>query len=253
MNKISMGFLGLGLLAALAGCAEREIILEGERFGTRTPLDQAFPGLEAPAVAEDVSLPITLAAPTNLDAWPMRALTTRNVVPHLALSGAPVEIWASDIGQGNTRRARITADPVAADGRIFTLDSDAQLTAIGTDGTALWTADLTAGYERGGGVSGGGLAVVGGVVHAPRTGVLPGVTLGLVLELCAELGMPVVDRPPPADPGAIDELAITSSGRGIWPATRLDGRPVGPGRPGPVVARLAAAWDDHLPGWLEHP
>lgn len=166
MNKISMGFLGLGLLAALAGCAEREIILEGERFGTRTPLDQAFPGLEAPAVAEDVSLPITLAAPTNLDAWPMRALTTRNVVPHLALSGAPVEIWASDIGQGNTRRARITADPVAADGRIFTLDSDAQLTAIGTDGTTIWTADLTAGYERGGGVSGGGLAVVGGVVYA---------------------------------------------------------------------------------------
>lgn len=166
MNKISIGFLGLGLLAMLSACAEREVILAGERFGTRTPLDQAFPGIEAPEVAEDTAQPISLAEPTNLDAWPMRALTTRNVVPHLALSAAPVELWSSDIGQGNTRRARITADPVVADGRIFTLDSDAQLTATGTDGGTLWTADLTAGYERGGGLSGGGLAVVGGVVYA---------------------------------------------------------------------------------------
>ncbi|WP_306044843.1 PQQ-like beta-propeller repeat protein [Nioella sp. MMSF_3534] len=166
MNKISIGFLGLGLLAMLAACAEREVILEGDRFGTRTPLDQAFPGIEAPEVAEDTAAPISLAEPVTLDSWPMRSLTTRNVVPHLSLSAAPVELWASDIGQGNTRRARITADPVMADGRIFTLDSDAQLTATGTDGSTLWTADLTAGYERGGGVSGGGLAVVGGVVYA---------------------------------------------------------------------------------------
>jgi outer membrane protein assembly factor BamB len=166
MNKISIGFLGLGLLAMLAACAEREVILEGDRFGTRTPLDQAFPGIEAPEVTEDTEAPISLAEPVTLDSWPMRSLTTRNVVPHLSLSAAPVELWASDIGQGNTRRARITADPVMADGRIFTLDSDAQLTATGTDGSTLWTADLTAGYERGGGVSGGGLAVVGGVVYA---------------------------------------------------------------------------------------
>lgn len=166
MNKISIGFLGLGLLAMLAACAEREVILEGDRFGTRTPLDQAFPGIEAPDVAEDTAPPISLAEPVTLDSWPMRSLTARNVVPHLSLSAAPMELWASDIGQGNTRRARITADPVMADGRIFTLDSDAQLTATGTDGGTLWTADLTAGYERGGGVSGGGLAVVGGVVYA---------------------------------------------------------------------------------------
>ncbi|MFV1876715.1 PQQ-binding-like beta-propeller repeat protein [Nioella sp.] len=166
MNKISIGFLGLGLLAMLAACAEREVILEGDRFGTRTPLDQAFPGIEAPDVAEDTAPPISLAEPVTLDSWPMRSLTTRNVVPHLSLSAAPVELWASDIGQGNTRRARITADPVMADGRIFTLNSDAQLTATGTDGSTLWTADLTAGYERGGGVSGGGLAVVGSVVYA---------------------------------------------------------------------------------------
>jgi len=165
MNKISMGFLGLGLLASLAGCSEREVILEGERFGTRVPLAQAMPGVEAAAVTQDSSRPITLAAPTTLSSWPMRSATARNVVPHLALSTAPTEIWVSDIGHGNSRRTRITADPVAADGRIFTLDSEAQLVAHGVDGVTLWTVDLTAGFERGG-VSGGGLAVVDGILFA---------------------------------------------------------------------------------------
>lgn len=165
MNKISMGFLGLGLLAALAGCGEREVILDGQRFGTRVPLEQAVPGADPAAITEDSSRPISLAAPISLNSWPMRAATVRNVVPHLALSAAPVELWAASIGQGNTRRARITADPVAADGRIFTLDSDARLVAHGADGATLWTADLTAGFERGG-VSGGALAVFGGTLFA---------------------------------------------------------------------------------------
>jgi len=165
MNKTRFGILTLGMLVGLAACSEREVILEGERFGTRTPLEEAVPGAEATGGRTDAAQPITLAAPTTLQSWPMRTATTRNVTPHLNLSAAPVELWSANIGQGNTRRHRITADPVAADGRIFTLDSDAQVAAIGTDGSVLWTADMTPGFERGGGVSGGGLAVVDGVLY----------------------------------------------------------------------------------------
>lgn len=165
MNKISFGILGIGLLAGLSGCAERELILEGERFGTRTPLEEAIPGAEVEEIETDEARPITLAAPTTLQSWPMRSATVRNVVPHLALSSDPVELWSANIGQGNSRRNRITADPVAADGRIFTLDSDAHVTAVASDGSVLWTADMTPGFERGGGVSGGGLAVVDGALY----------------------------------------------------------------------------------------
>lgn len=107
MKKISMGILGLGLLAGLAGCAEREVILDGQRFGTRIPLAQAVPGADPEAVTADAARPIALADPVNLDSWPMRSATARNVVPHLALSAAPAEIWAANIGQGNTRRTQI--------------------------------------------------------------------------------------------------------------------------------------------------
>lgn len=95
------------------------------------------------------------------------------------------------------------------------------------------------------------LAVADGVVHAPTTGVLPGVTMALVLRLCGDLGLPVVRRPWAGPATALDELAITSSGRGIWPVTRLDGRPVGAGGPGPVTRRLVGAWDAAWAGWLE--
>ncbi|RFU13885.1 quinoprotein [Rhodobacteraceae bacterium W635] len=165
MNKISFGVLGIGLLTMLAACSEREQILEGERFGTRTPLEEAVPGAGDSQDEAASARPITLANPDTLQSWPMRAATARNVVPHLALSASPAELWATNIGQGNSRRHRITADPVAADGRIFTLDSRATVTAVGTDGAVLWSADMTPGFHRGGPVSGGGLAVVDGVLY----------------------------------------------------------------------------------------
>lgn len=167
MNKISLGMLGIGLLTALSACSEREVILEGERLDTRAPLDEAVPGADvAQDGTEDTARPITLAAATNLPSWPMRSATMRNAVPHLALSNAPAELWRTDIGRGNSRRHRITADPVAAEGRIFTLDARATLTAVGTDGGVLWRADMSPDFNRGGAVSGGGLAVVDGVLYA---------------------------------------------------------------------------------------
>jgi branched-subunit amino acid aminotransferase/4-amino-4-deoxychorismate lyase len=97
------------------------------------------------------------------------------------------------------------------------------------------------------------LLVAGGDVYAPTEGVLPGITLGRVLGLCDTLGVPVRTRPWPGPPTGIEELAILSSGRGIWPVTRLDGARVGGGRAGPIIRRLLAAWDAALPGWLQHP
>lgn len=97
------------------------------------------------------------------------------------------------------------------------------------------------------------LVVAGGRVHVPRSGVLLGVTRGLLLRLCARLALPVVEAPWSGAREAIDELAIMSSGRGIWPVAWLDGAPVGVGSPGPVTRRLAAAWAMAWPEWLEQP
>lgn len=72
---------------------------------------------------------------------------------------------------------------------------------------------------------------------AVQAGVLPGVTRGLVLELsdAQEGGFPVSELAGAA------EAFTTSSIREVMPVVSLDGRPIGPGTPGPLAARLQAA------------
>ncbi len=83
--------------------------------------------------------------------------------------------------------------------------------------------------------------VVDGVVRTPPHGpeLLPGVTRDLVVELLRAERLPCEERPVPA--GMLDaaqEIWISSSTKDVVPVTRLDGRAVGSGRPGPVWRRL---------------
>lgn len=155
-------FAGLVLVALLSGCGEKELILPGERFDVRTPLESSVPieGEPAPAqpVAANRSVPISLPAPvTNAD-WTHRGSNVRHLAPHVALSAQPVRVWSANIGEGNSRRFRISATPVVADGRIFTLDARAGVAATSTGGGTLWQISLVPASDRGGEGSGGGLA-----------------------------------------------------------------------------------------------
>ena len=163
--------LGLMGVLALAAC-ERESILSGERFDTRTPLAATRPGPDGRAPASggavaDCARAITLPAAMRIESWSSRGFDAQNRLPHAALSANPVEIWAADIGQGNTRRNRIATDPVAGNGAVFTIDAAAELRASSLEtGAALWTASLIPDFDRGGNASGGGLALAGGRVFA---------------------------------------------------------------------------------------
>lgn len=172
MIVLKVQLTGLALILTLAACAEKEVILEGERFPIRADLSESIPveGQPAPTAApdqpENQAVPIALpAAVANAD-WTHRGGTARHQQPHGSLSASPQLLFAANIGQGNSRRQRIAASPVVADGRIFTMDSAAQLVATAAGGGTLWTTDLTASFDRGGGISGGGLAYGAGRVFA---------------------------------------------------------------------------------------
>lgn len=86
-----------------------------------------------------------------------------------------------------------------------------------------------------------------GVLLAPplSCGALPGITRGAVIELASKLGIEIDERPIQADElRAAGEVFLTSSLRAIAPVVRVDGRPVGPGRPGPITRRVMAAYAD---------
>ena len=164
-GRARRGAVGLALVAvtALAAC-DREIVLPGERFAARAPLLEVTEPASQP---ENVTRAISLPAAERIGDWGFRGMNTRNRLPHAALSANPQPIWTADIGAGDTRRQRINTDPVAANGRVFTLDSDMGLMATDlASGAPVWQVSLIPDFDRGAGISGGALAVSGGVVYA---------------------------------------------------------------------------------------
>jgi len=216
---------GLGMLALLAAC-EREVVLEGERFPIRAPLDDSVavagqPAPTAPGEVANLSLPIRLPAQSSGD-WTHRAGNARHLMPHASLGSAPVLAWSAVIGAADSRKNRIAAAPVAAGGRVFTIDAGVLVTATGTGGQTLWSADLTAAFDADGGVSGGGLAVAGDRLFA-TTG------YGEVVALEAATGKVLwrqrVDAPLTGAP-ATDGEAVYVSGRdgSAWAVAAHDGK-----------------------------
>ena len=162
---------GLVLCGMLAAC-EKDVILTGERFPVRAPLEASVPveGEPAPVAPSDqpenTSVPITVGAAQSLGEWSHRGGNARHTAPNARLSAAPVRVFSVNIGAGNSKRQRVSASPVVAGGRVFAMDAATRLTAVSTAGAAQWSVDLTADFDRGGDVSGGGLAVQGGRVFA---------------------------------------------------------------------------------------
>ncbi len=89
----------------------------------------------------------------------------------------------------------------------------------------------------------------GELVTPPATdGALEGITRRTVLELAGPLGLPAREKSLGRfDLFAAQEVFLTGSGAGLVPVRSLDGRPIGEGRPGPVFAKLRAAFLDAAP------
>ncbi|MEV6705967.1 aminotransferase class IV [Micromonospora wenchangensis] len=87
-----------------------------------------------------------------------------------------------------------------------------------------------------------------GVLHTPPEDgrILPGVTRRLLLDRCAELGMPVRHRLPSVAELLDSEVWITSALHGIRVLTRINGEPTAP-----VDARRLHDWRAHLDALTE--
>ena len=87
-----------------------------------------------------------------------------------------------------------------------------------------------------------------GVVYTPPVsdGCLDGITRQVVLEVCAELGITAVERTLTRyDILTADECFLTGTAAEVIPVTKLDGRVIGNGKPGPVISRIRACYQSH--------
>ncbi len=89
---------------------------------------------------------------------------------------------------------------------------------------------------------------------AMACGLLDGVTRGVVLELAKDLPIPSEETVlGTADLYAAEECFLTNTTQEVLPVTKVDGRMVGDGRPGPITARLRASYRARLERLLQCP
>ncbi|MEM5468399.1 PQQ-like beta-propeller repeat protein [Celeribacter marinus] len=153
-----------GLAVALSACgAGREVILTGERLDPRSGDPVATSD-----TAANTSAQISLGKQVSRAAWTHTGAGRLHDAGHNAFTaGQPALAWTTPIGTGNSRKFRLTTDPVAAQGVVVTLDAKANLTAVSAvTGTPVWTRDLTPVGEKAGEATGGTLAIDGSTLYA---------------------------------------------------------------------------------------
>ena len=112
--------------------------------------------------------------------------------------------------------------------RAVLLDEHGRVTEASTANILLYRADM-------------------GLAAPPRGAVLPGISLATVVELAAELGIPYAERELlPDDLATADEVLLSSTPLCLLPATSLNGKLIGPGKPGAVFQRLIQAWSKRV-------
>lgn len=184
------------MLAACGGGPD--VILPGERLDIRgdVPDTVAF---------VNEARPISLPAPSTNADWTHRNGGPSHSISNPTLAANLTPLFSASIGAGDTRRARITGDPVISGGRIFTIDSRSQVIATSTSGQRLWSSSVIPPTETQRDASGGGLAVAGDIL-------LVTTAFGEVVALDATTGGEFwrqdLDAPGTSSPTIVGDLAF---------------------------------------------
>lgn len=148
----------------LAGCegwlgASENKPLEGERI-------DVLRGGGVVTVDERIKdLKVLLPRPDVNAEWPQAGGYPNHAMHHLAASGPLAQQWRTDIGDGSSDEAQLLAQPVIADGKIYTVDIEAEVSAFDQKtGNRLWRVELSKDDNEG--ILAGGLAVDDGRLFA---------------------------------------------------------------------------------------
>ena len=188
--------LALAATLALPGCKVFKGKGKTPTVGDRLPVLVFETGIEADPVLAGV--PVNLPLPLRNPNWSQPGGSADRGSGHLEAPAAPERAWSASIGAGSTSRARLAAPPVVADGRVFAVDSEANVVAFdAASGRQLWRAPV-ARMRQGGTVAfGGGVSVgEGRAVATSGYGVVTAFDAATGAQLWrAELGVPLRGAP----------------------------------------------------------
>jgi branched-subunit amino acid aminotransferase/4-amino-4-deoxychorismate lyase len=164
--------------------------------------------IDAESIAEPASDPALLTAVTLSGAW----LADQAIAEHKTLSYA------------GYRWAQRTADSAGADHALL-LDADGRM------GEAAYASVVVVTHR------------MRSVLTAPVRGILPGVGREMFLEMTPATEVRAAER---SEWEAASEVLVVNALRGVASIVRIDGRPVGDGKPGPLGRSSASAYRSHV-------
>ena len=177
MSRRSLSRLALAGLAAasLSACAAVRAVNPFDGGGDGTPRARASQGTRIPVITFDQTLApaealkgvaFEIPSPRDVTEWPQPGGTPEQAIEHASAPATLNVAWRRDVGQGSSRGRQVTAPPVAAGGRIYTMDGAALVSAHdATSGAPVWRVNLAPETRQDREGYGGGLAVVNGRVY----------------------------------------------------------------------------------------
>ena len=148
VRRVLARTLAVGLVGAtLAGCAG---IRTPSFFGlaNRKPKERAAEGQRIAVLGSTQQLEVSpslkgvdfsVPPPQAQAAWPLPGGDPEQSVEHLDAGAQLRVVWRHRIGLGASRRSHVTASPIVADGRLFTLDGEGGVDALDpVTGREIW-------------------------------------------------------------------------------------------------------------------
>ncbi len=222
-GSVTRGVLILGLVA-LSGCG---IFGGGGEKKARTPvLGERLPVLAYEGLVEAdpelAGLPVELPFAVVNASWTQPGGNAAKSIGHVETDASLSEAWRVSIGKGNSKKARLASAPVVDGGRVFTIDTEAQVRATNADtGRSIWSHRIEMEKESSRLAFGGGVSVSGERVYA-STG------YGIVEAMDAatgnrvwrvNVGVPLRGAPTIAD----DRLFVISQDNQLFALSLADG------------------------------
>ncbi len=246
--------LATGLLSGCSGGLGLPSVSDLNPFGSEE--EARLPGKREPILTRDTGLTgslsaadetITLAARVTNGEWTQPGGAPNNVPGHLELSATPRRIWSADAGSGSSSEGKLIASPIVMGGRVFTLDSEAQVSAFSASGgSQVWRTSLVPENEDEEEGFAGGIAGEGGRIYAATGfGTVAALDAGNgTLIWSQKIGIPIRSSPTVAN-GKVFVLATdgrvfamaTADGATVW---RTRGVP----QTGGILANTSPAYGD---------
>lgn len=161
-SKVKAVSSGCLLALTLTGCSllgggDKQSIPKEFVTGQREPILAGEEGLvpDGRIATTQVRLP----EPQAMAEWPQPGGSPTNVLHHVAAKGDLKKKWKTSVGKGDSLKARVSASPIVADGKLFAMDARGHVTALDVEkGKKVWQEALAKKGEKRISGFGGGFA-----------------------------------------------------------------------------------------------